>query len=136
MTISAGTGEPVTFHGSVNEPDKTATNNVESHKIADRACLGRQLASPVWRDRVLGQCRSTPTRVGTTRPAEASEFAFPVHPHARGDDFSVRTMFPPPNGSPQRAWGRHWVLTGHQTRWIGRMHAEVFSRMRGFWHQS
>ncbi len=55
---------------------------------------------------VVPESRFTPTRVGTMPPSPGRARPRPVHPHARGDDFEKRTVFPTNAGSPPRAWGR------------------------------
>src|SRR5690606_18547824 len=55
---------------------------------------------------VIDDIRYTPTRVGTTRPYGRAGRANTVHPHARGDDSTVRAGWASQYGTPPRAWGR------------------------------
>src|SRR5690606_38911800 len=50
--------------------------------------------------------RYTPTPVGTTGGSGARHGAWPVHPHARGDDFTIEWVNEGRDGTPPRAWGR------------------------------
>ena len=54
----------------------------------------------------LGRLRFTPTRVGTTLIELTPTALCPVHPHARGDNFSGRIGIYATAGSPPRAWGQ------------------------------
>ena len=68
----------------------------------------------------VGELRSTPTRVGTTRPASAPVPGTPVHPHARGDSNGDLGFCLRPVGPPPRAWGQPndleaKLLTGRST---------------------
>ena len=50
--------------------------------------------------------RFTPTRVRTTKSLHTGLALWPVHPHARGDDYGLGDSCQEGNGSPPRAWGR------------------------------
>ncbi len=54
----------------------------------------------------LRENRFTPTRVGTMCTSPSRPGAFPVHPHARGDNQPSRAALRPSCGSPPRAWGQ------------------------------
>src|SRR5581483_844792 len=51
-------------------------------------------------------CRSTPTRVGTTKTRGTETTSRTVHPHARGDDAYTNPGYVFEHGPPPRAWGR------------------------------
>ena len=51
--------------------------------------------------------RFTPTRVGKTGKRRRSRWRSPVHPHACGENLTVRKITPRGNGSPPRVWGKH-----------------------------
>ena len=52
--------------------------------------------------------RFTPTHVGTIPSQQQCALPYPVHPHARGDDWSSRPSRSSVIGSPPRTWGRSY----------------------------
>ena len=62
---------------------------------------------PYRRQHRPGQ-RFTPTCVGTALVFVLCLLAISVHPHVRGDGASVVRLEVRGDGSPPRAWGRHW----------------------------
>src|SRR5690606_10706557 len=61
---------------------------------------------PLRSGRQAFRADTPPTRVGTTRNRMLSLIRRPVHPHARGDDFSASETMAVHAGTPPRAWGR------------------------------
>jgi len=53
-----------------------------------------------------GLTRFTPTGVGKSRVRRLRPQAARVHPHGRGEKWSVFVGFGGKNGSPPRAWGK------------------------------
>ena len=79
----------------------------------ERAAVGPENGSPprAWGQRgIIGsqpRCRRfTPTRVGTTGTDRRASPAYPVHPHARGDNLTITAGTAAYTGSPPRAWGQ------------------------------
>ena len=54
----------------------------------------------------VGPGRFTPTGVGTMTRRKSSHCPPPVHPHGRGDNYTVTIRYTLPSGSPPRAWGQ------------------------------
>ncbi len=72
-----------------------------------------------WGQRVIvipkdGNCRFTPTCVGTTRTTHGCATSGSVHPHVRGDNGRGWLRRGGPCGSPPRAWGQQPVGEGQR----------------------
>ena len=60
--------------------------------------------------------RFTPTGVGTIGGRRITATLAAVHPHGRGDNYTVTTRYTLPSGSPPRAWGQSVVQIARQRR--------------------
>ncbi len=69
-----------------------------------------------WLYHLLLLFRFIPTRVGTTQTGGCGSGQIPVHPHARGDNFSRTWVVWPNFGSSPRAWGQLYLLIPQDIR--------------------
>ena len=113
---------------------RTATCTVHPHACGDdcRSCSRAASANgspprvwgrPARADPGHPDARFTPTRVGTTTASRELARLYPVHPHACGDDGSLRRGCRRGGGSPPRVWGRPVVV-------FARFHRDRFTPTR------
>ena len=93
---------PATVHPHVRGDDLLGARDLARVRGSPPRAWGRPLPSGA-RYFVV---RFTPTCVGTTLLRRPKPWLRPVHPHVRGDDFSVYASASAVSGSPPRAWGR------------------------------
>jgi len=108
---------PTRVGTTVNAAQPDTVRPVHPHACGDNE-IGEKITyedggSPprVWGQRDgepvrVGECRFTPTRVGTTGFSHGKTSAATVHPHACGDNLRVRAATVTAFGSPPRVWGQ------------------------------
>ena len=99
---------------SLNNPPSVAGRLLAQPRIRFPASPSRALTPRAWGqlppDPVLRRSRRfTPTRVGTTPAWSPTRCSRAVHPHACGDNSSLRRRTSSSVGSPPRVWGQRRV---------------------------
>jgi len=100
-SLSANCG---TVHPHVRGDGPTYTPLTDKGRGSPPRAWGRR----PYRPHRAEERRFTPTCVGTASSSGRTPDATAVHPHVRGDGFCEIATDVLPNGSPPRAWGRHY----------------------------